>query len=219
MALPLIPPYRLGPEVTSPPSRTDWVFDPDRAILLIHDMQHYFVDVFDREDPDAQINVAITHMTQLIEAARSARIPLIYTAQPPRQQQSDRGLLSDFWGAGLSTDESSRIIDPLCPQPADTVLTKWRYSAYYRTDLKERMCLDGRDQIVLAGIYAHIGCLTTALVAFMEDTKVFFVADAMADFGPTEHAMATGYVGQRCGQVVSTFSLIDSLSQAAGASL
>ena len=57
----------------------------------------------------------------------------------------------------------------------------------------------GRDQLIVTGIYAHIGCMTTALVAFMNDIQAFLVRDAVADFSAEDHAMAVRYVSQRCG--------------------
>lgn len=200
-SLPVIPGYRLDPRTGAGANRTHWQVDPARAVLLVHDMQQYFVDAFDRSDPAAQINVAVSTIGRLCEEARSLDVPVVYTAQPPDQDPGDRGLLSDFWGTGLTADGRQAIIPELAPQPGDVQLTKWRYSAFTRTDLRERMRAQRRDQLVITGVYAHIGCLTTAMVAFMDDVQVFLVPDATADFSHAEHVTALEYAATRCANV------------------
>ncbi|GAA1514630.1 isochorismatase family protein [Nocardioides humi] len=200
-SLPAIGGYRLDPDTAADANRTDWTVDPARAVLLVHDMQRYFVDAFDRTDPAAQINVAVATIGRLASQARALGIPVVYTAQPPDQSPGDRGLLSDFWGHGLTDDGRQAIIPELGPQPGDIELTKWRYSAFTRTDLRERMRARRRDQLVITGVYAHIGCLTTAIVAFMDDVQVFLVPDAMADFSHDEHVSALEYGATRCANV------------------
>ena len=69
------------------------------------------------------------------------------------------------------------------------MLTKWRYSAFYRSDLLERMRAAGRDQLILCGVYAHVGVLTTALEAFSHDIQPFLVADALGDFTEADHRL------------------------------
>ncbi|GAA1708268.1 hypothetical protein GCM10009765_67290 [Fodinicola feengrottensis] len=45
-AIPAIAPYSMPAEDTLPPNRVDWRPRADRAVLLIHDMQNYFLAPF-----------------------------------------------------------------------------------------------------------------------------------------------------------------------------
>ena len=218
MALPKIAPYSYHEQEHQ--NRVNWRVDPARAALLVHDMQRYFVRAFELERdgqplPDAQINIAIANIRRLLDAAHAANIPVYYTAQPPRQNPADRRLLTDFWGDGLQDDENARILDELAPTEADTVLTKWRYSAFVRSPLEEQLKDLGRDQLIIGGIYAHIGCLTTALEAFMRDIQPFMVADALADFTEKEHRMACEYASGRCARVLNTAEALENINTGA----
>lgn len=218
MALPKIAPYSYREQEHQ--NRVNWRVDPARAALLVHDMQRYFVRAFELERdgqplPDAQINIAIANIRRLLDAAHAANIPVYYTAQPPRQNPADRRLLTDFWGDGLQDDENAQILDELAPTEADTVLTKWRYSAFVRSPLEEQLKELGRDQLIIGGIYAHIGCLTTALEAFMRDIQPFMVADALADFTEKEHRMACEYASGRCARVLNTAEVLENINTGA----
>ena len=218
MARPKIAPYSYREQEHQ--NRVNWRVDPARAALLVHDMQGYFVRAFELERdgqplPDAQINIAIANIRRLLDAAHAANIPVYYTAQPPRQNPADRRLLTDFWGDGLQDDENARILDELAPTEADTVLTKWRYSAFVRSPLEEQLKDLGRDQLIIGGIYAHIGCLTTALEAFMRDIQPFMVADALADFTEKEHRMACEYASGRCARVLNTAEVLENINTGA----
>ena len=218
MALPKIAPYSYREQEHQ--NRVNWRVDPARAALLVHDMQRYFVRAFELERdgqplPDAQINIAIANIRRLLDAAHAANIPVYYTAQPPRQNPADRRLLTDFWGDGLQDDENAQVLDELAPTEADTVLTKWRYSAFVRSPLEEQLKDLGRDQLIIGGIYAHIGCLTTALEAFMRDIQPFMVADALADFTEKEHRMACEYASGRCARVLNTAEVLEHINAGA----
>jgi bifunctional isochorismate lyase / aryl carrier protein len=210
MAISAVVPYPMPKPSDFPENKVSWKPEPKRSVLLIHDMQQYFLDAYLPGRPP--VSELIENIGMLKRESEKLGIPVVYTMQPGGQNPADRALLSDFWGPGLSdTPDETRIADNLAPSEKDTIFVKWRYSAFKKTKLQDFLQSNGRDQVILCGIYAHIGCLLTACDAFMQDLKVFFVGDAMADFSPEHHKMAMDYVANRCGVTISTELLLHDL--------
>ncbi|WP_368751754.1 enterobactin biosynthesis bifunctional isochorismatase/aryl carrier protein EntB, partial [Klebsiella oxytoca] len=207
MAIPKLQAYALPEASDIPANKVNWAFEPSRAALLIHDMQEYFLNFWGENS--AMMEKVVANIAALREFCKQNNIPVFYTAQPKEQSDEDRALLNDMWGPGLTrSPEQQQVIAALAPDDNDTVLVKWRYSAFHRSPLEEILKEAGRDQLIITGVYAHIGCMTTATDAFMRDIKPFFVADALADFSREEHLMALNYVAGRSGRVVMTEELL-----------
>ncbi|MGW0120773.1 isochorismatase family protein [Streptomyces sp. NPDC003327] len=217
-SLPEIPPYPMPTAGELPRNTASWTVDPARAVLLIHDMQRYFLRPFPRgASPREEL---LAHAVALREAAVVAGVPVVYTAQPGGMTPEQRGLLVDFWGPGMSADPAHRqIVDELAPGAGDTVLTKWRPSAYFDTELLDLLREAGRDQLVVCGVYAHVGILQTACEGFAHGVRTFLAGDAVADFGTAEHRMALEYAAARCAMVLPTKELCDAFAAGAGAGL
>ncbi|MDF7758779.1 isochorismatase [Kosakonia cowanii] len=207
MAIPKLQGYALPAAADIPDNKVNWSFEPARAALLIHDMQDYFVSFWGDNCPMMQQVVA--NIAALRDFCKQHNIPVYYTAQPKEQSDEDRALLNDMWGPGLTrSPEQQQIVSALAPDEADTVLVKWRYSAFHRSPLEQRLKETGRNQLLITGVYSHIGCMTTATDAFMRDIKPFMVADALADFSREEHLMSLNYVAGRSGRVMLTQELL-----------
>lgn len=212
MTIPNIASYPMPLPATFPSSRTNWLPQANRAVLLIHDMQQYFLDFFDREQQP--IPTLLNNIYALKAACNVVGVPVVFTAQPAEQALEQRGVLQAWWGPGVTAHpQRSDIVPELTPHDGKaTVLDKWRYSAFQKSNLLQRMREQGRDQLIVCGVYAHIGCMLTVADAFMNDIQPFLVGDAVADFSAEEHNMALRYVSQRCGVVTAQQAVLDALS-------
>jgi isochorismate hydrolase len=196
-----IPGYPLPAKGELPVNTAQWTLDSRRAVLLVHDMQRYFLAPF----PSSVRDPLVRHCALLRERCAALEVPVFYTAQPGGMTEQERGLLKDFWGPGMRVDPLDRlVVEELAPRPADRVLTKWRYSAFFRSDLLARMRDQDRDQLIICGVYAHVGVLVTAIEAFTNDIQPFLVADAVGDFSAEYHRLALDYAAARCSVVTTT---------------
>ncbi|WP_329430957.1 isochorismatase family protein (plasmid) [Streptosporangium sp. NBC_01495] len=195
MALPRISPYAIPTDL--PPARVRWTLRAQRSVLLIHDVQNYFLAPFIAGK--SPIPEMIMKIARLRERCVHMGIPVIYTAQPGGQSPEDRGLLADMWGPGLRADPAdSAVTAALTPGPNDIVIRKGRYSAFQGTDLAAKLTEYDGDQLIICGVYAHIGVLATALDAFQRDIQTFVIADAIADFSHEDHQRAIDYMARLC---------------------
>lgn len=199
--IPSIHSYPMPTPGSFPANSANWTIDPRRAVLLVHDMQRYFLKPFATPLREHLIsNVAL-----LCQRSRAQGVPIAFSAQPGGMTAEQRGLLNDFWGPGMKVDpEDRKVVDELEPSNDDWMSPKWRYSAFFQSGLLERMRAAGRDQLVICGVYAHIGVLSTAIDAFTNDIQTFMVADAVADFSEREHQLALTYASQRCAMLSCT---------------
>lgn len=209
--IPLISEYTVPGPTELPRNLAPWQIEPRRAALLIHDMQRYFV----RSLPQQPRATVLQRCAGLRAHAAGAGIPIIYSAQPGNMTDAQRGLLRDFWGPGMrGTPEDRQVVPELTPDPTDHTITKWRYSAFVGSGLLDLLRNQGRDQLVVCGIYAHVGVLATALDAFANDIETFLVADAVADFSRSRHRMALAYAAERCAVVLSASGVVADLEAA-----
>lgn len=209
--IPTVFPYAMPDPDQLPESTARWSVDPSRAALLIHDMQHFFVrGLPDTASPRGRL---IANCVALRAAARAAGVPIAYTAQPGAMTSAQRGLLQAIWGPGMSADPADRnIIAELSPGPAEQVFTKWRYSAFHASGLAAWLEQHRRDQLIVCGVYAHIGILATTIDAFSRDIETFLSADGVADFSLPDHMLALGYAARYCAVVRPTAQLTAALT-------
>jgi bifunctional isochorismate lyase / aryl carrier protein len=201
--------YDLPLEGSWPSCRASWDFDPRRAALLVHDMQEYFLEPY---DPGVSpLRPVLANVAALRVACDACGVPVIFSAQPAGQSRTERGLLWDLWGPGIVERPALEELG-IHARAGDVRIAKRRYSAFHDTALGAVLAGRGRDQLLITGVYAHIGCLATALDGFMLGVQPFVVADATADFSREDHLVALRQVARTCGVVTTARQALTELN-------
>lgn len=194
-------------------NKVSWSLDARDAVLLVHDMQQYWLDFFVDAQP------VLEAVQSLVQAARAAQVPIVYTRGERPKHQAERALGLDMWGPGLAhpsiTDADVTITTSLTPHADDFVIDKVRVSAFYETPLPALLHKLGRKQLWVCGVFAHHGVMVSSIEAFMRNYKVQLIADAVGDYNEEDHWMALRYVAQTCGQIQTLQQALPALQQAA----
>jgi bifunctional isochorismate lyase / aryl carrier protein len=194
-------------------NKVDWPLDASDAVLLVHDMQQYWLDFFVDPQPVLQA------VQRLVAAARLAKVPIVYSRGERPKHQAERALGLDMWGPGLAhpdiTEQDVAITASLTPQPDDFVVDKVRVSAFYDTPLPTLLQKLGRKQLWICGVFAHHGVMVSSIEAFMRNYKVQLIADATADYSDDDHWMALRYIAQTCGHIQTLQMALAELQSAA----
>lgn len=151
----------------------------DKAALLVIDMLEEF---------RAVAAPIIPKVRTVIDACRTASVPVIYTQHGHTDPVHDGGMLSQWWGELIIKGTPEwEILPEVAPLPDELVVAKTRYSAFYRTSLARTLRHLRIRDLLIAGVMSNLCCETTAREAFVRDFRVFFLADGTATEGEGYH--------------------------------
>lgn len=145
--------------------------------------------------------------TRLAPRFRAAAGPVVWVrvsfasdfADAPRakvDQPSNMGALPPGW------DE---FPEPL--HPADVMVTKRQWGAFYGTDLDLQLRRRGVRTIVLGGIATSIGVESTARSAWEHGYELVICEDLCADLSAETHASSFKHIFPRLARIVSSEAL------------
>ncbi len=180
-------------------------FRPERAALLVLDLQRYFLE----EDSHAYIPSAgaiLPKVKELIAAFAARGRPVVFTRHINTDE--DAGQMGKWW------QDLIRKEDPLSELLPELVITltrslprrgggpgiglsprgrgrliieKGQYDAFYKTALEEILREKGVEQLAICGVMTHLCCETTARSAFCRGFEVFFIVDGTATYNAQFH--------------------------------
>ncbi|MFL4476028.1 cysteine hydrolase family protein [Paeniglutamicibacter sp. MACA_103] len=179
----------------------------ESTALLIIDMQNAFF-----EDPIlARLREPLVrHCNELTGLARALGMPVfnIRTEHARDKSTWTLSMLDDDQGFLFEGSEQARNLAGLDVEDAVEII-KRRDSAFWRTDLSERLRRGGVESVLVAGVSSHTCIASTAADAYADDVRAWLVSDAIASSDPDfeESTLKLLQAEYRQG-IVSTASLL-----------
>jgi maleamate amidohydrolase len=188
--------YRGAFEGTLPP--------PARPALLVVDVVMAYLEP--ASPLYAGVETALASCERLIEAARSAGLPVIFTKVEYSEGGADGGIFYRKVPALQAFDRGSPLgtfPQTIEPQPQELVITKTYASAFFGTTLASTLTSQAIDGVFICG-FSTSGCVrATALDACQHGFLPFVVRDACGDRHPAPHDQSLFDVQAKYGEVVS----------------
>jgi nicotinamidase-related amidase len=185
----------------------------ENTVLIVVDMQNGFCHPegsFAKLGLDVTMtNAAIAGCTRLVESARGAAVPIVFTRYVYRSDYRDGGILIQQLmpilaevGSLAAGSWDAEIVDQLRPNQQDFVVDKNRYSAFYGTGLDPILTSMGADSVVVCGVTTNMCVETTARDAMQRDLRTFVVRDATGELDSKRHEFALATLGFGFGRIV-----------------
>ncbi|MEW1773474.1 isochorismatase family cysteine hydrolase [Streptomyces sp. NPDC086777] len=181
------------------------------SALLVMDVQKAIVDRVPDLDPDY-----IPRLTRVIDAARTAGVPVVYVVVGFRQGHPETKSSPLFSalpeGAFTDSDPGAAIHPDVVPRPGESIVTKKRVSAFAGSDLDLVLRGGGIDHLVLTGLATSGVVLSTLRQAADLDYRLTVLADGCGDTDPEVHRVLTEKVFPRQADIATIDGWISSLS-------
>src|ERR1700722_6283388 len=175
--------------------------DPKTTTLVLIDLQKGVLAMPVVPSPAATVHERSTQLAARFRAAGGLVVWVRVSfagdfADAPRapvDQPSNLGALPPGW------DELPQPLDP-----ADVMVTKRQWGAFYGTDLDLQLRRRGVRTIVLGGIATSIGVESTARSAWEHGYELIICEDLCADLSAEAHASSFKHIFPRLARIASS---------------
>ncbi len=146
--------------------------------LIIVDMIKDNVNIHGKSRLDLASSRIMPALLDMATVFRSYGCPVIFACDS--FMQGDFIFQSRIPPHAIRGTVGAEPLNELKAEPTDVILPKRRFSAFYKTDLDQRMRIWGVDTAAIAGISTNVCVLMTALDAVQNDFRSVIVSDACA---------------------------------------
>lgn len=145
----------------------------------------------------------LPRMRQVLDAARAAQIPVVYTKGDAAVRVHTGGSTKEEGAERARKLHSTPIADEVAPREDELVIHKTRASAFFNTPLTTYLVRQGADSLIVMGTSTS-GCVrATAVDGWSHGYPTFVVADGCFDRSPFYHDVTLYDLNTKYATVVS----------------
>ena len=195
--------------------------DPTRTALVAVHMQNDIVGADGAFAPFFRAEIervgTIPTAARLLDAARAAGVPVVYTRVAWRPDYSDLHANSPLLNIVVQQNclvdgtPGAAIIDELAPQHSDRIVTHQRVGGFHNSELDKVLRSAGVDTVVFFGVATNASVEGTARAASDLGYRVVVVSDACSAATPEAHAASLESLGLLA-EIITTDELIASFA-------
>lgn len=167
----------------------------------------------------------IAKAAELVKAFREKELPIVYVnvnpvgskwtqvrADQPSKMPKDPEAIKQTI-ATMTANGFFDLVPEIDARETDIHITKHTWSAFFKTDIHQKLQELEVSGIVLAGIATSIGVEGTARDANMNGYNLTFASDAMTDLHASAHEHSLSLIFPRIGEVGTTEEIITKLNE------
>jgi nicotinamidase-related amidase len=152
----------------------------------------------------------VASINTLVEAFRDHGQPILWVRQEfaPDLHDAFLEMRQHNLHITIAGTDGCEILPELDYRPTDVTIVKKRYSAFFGTDLEERLKHDSAGLLVVAGTNTHACVRTTVIDAYQRDHKVVVAADCIASYDEAHHEITKRYLAGSIAQLLPNREII-----------
>lgn len=182
--------------------------DARHTAIVVIDLQKGIVGRLGAPYPQTAV---VANCARLLSAARAAGAQpvLVHVGGAPDGSDRPHTATDQTWkSTGPMPPDWSELIPELDQQPADIVVLKRQWGAFYGTDLDLHLRRRGLTTIVICGFATEFGVESTARDGYEHGYELIFAEDAMTGVTAESHLNSVERIFPRLGRVRSTNAIV-----------
>jgi NAD+ synthase len=183
-----------------------------RSALLIVDMQVHF---FRQPERRQNLEAVVENINRLSAYFDLCNLPVVHVLSCYQPDGSDWELKMKAAGRPelIRGSEEAAILTGIQVSDRHQTVNKTRYSAFFKTDLAEKLHNAGVERVVVVGAYTHYCVNATVFDAYCHDFVPGLVTDAVLSHLAEESALMIGRMRRNGYHLFTTSELIMELDR------